>query len=96
MEEKSGFGKVLRINLLLVLASAVVARLLCQFSADYALTAFAIIYLAQVLINVIIGFTKRGKSPAGYFLSALLVLLIGFSSCTGLLLFWEINGGPPR
>jgi multicomponent K+:H+ antiporter subunit F len=95
MEGQAKFGKVLRTNLLLVVVSAIIAGLLCQFSADYSLFVFAIIYLAQVLVNII-GFTKLGKSPAGYFLSALLVLIIGFSSCTGLLVAWETNGGPPR
>ena len=96
MNEQPDFSKVLRTNLLLVIISAVVAGFLCQFSADYALSIFAMIYLGQVLVNVIIGFAKIGKSPASYFLSALLVLIIGFSSCTGLLVAWETNGGPPR
>lgn len=96
MDNQPRFGKVLRTNLLIVVLGAIVAGLLCQINADYSLIAFAAVYLGQVLINLIVGFAKLGKNPAGYFLSALLVLIIGFSSCTGLLVYWETNGGPPR
>ena len=96
MEEKSGFSKVLRTNLLLVLLGALVAGLLNSITQGASVGVFAIIYLVQVLINCIKGFTQLGKGSAPYFLSALLVLLIGFSSCSGLLIYFNGNGGPPQ
>jgi hypothetical protein len=96
MVKQPEFGKILRINLLVIVLSAILVGLLCQISADVSLFAFAIFYLGQVLVNIVIGFTKLSKGPAGYFLSALLVLIIGFGSCTGMLVYWGTNGGPPH
>ena len=96
MEEKSGFSKVLGTNLLIVIIGAVLAGVLNPMTEGFSVIGFAIIYLIQVLVNGIMGFARLGKGPAPYFLSALLVLLIGFSSCSVLLIYLNINGGPPR
>ncbi len=48
---------------------------------------FGVLYCVQVLVNLRLGLTHLGKrtttgrSPAPYFLSALLVLIIGFGTC---------------
>jgi len=80
MEEKSGFGKVLRTNLLIVLVGALLAGLLNPMTEGFSVIGFAVIYLIQMLVNGIMGFARLGRGPAPYFLSALLVLLIGFGS----------------
>ena len=96
MNEKPAFGKVLLLNLGVVVGSALLAGLLSQIDSDLPLSIFALVYLGQVLINIVIAFSRLGKGSSAYFLSALLVLLIGFGSCTGLFAYLNINGGPPR
>jgi len=96
MSEQTNFGKVLRINLLMVVLGAVVAGLLNPVTQGTSIGVFAIIYLIQVLINCLKGFTRLGNGSAPYFLSSLLVLLIGFGSCSGLLVYFNVNGGPPQ
>ncbi|TYZ14516.1 hypothetical protein FY528_01960 [Hymenobacter lutimineralis] len=82
---------VLRNNLLLVLVAAVVLGLLGRFVAVGAAFLFAGGYLVQVLVNVVLGVVRLvkaepGRSAAPYFLSALLVLIIGFGACSVMVL----------
>ncbi|SHJ27543.1 multicomponent K+:H+ antiporter subunit F [Hymenobacter daecheongensis DSM 21074] len=76
---------ILRNNLLGVLAAAVVLGLLSRVTDSASTVVFALGYGVQVLVNVILGITRLGNAtPPGaapYFLSALLVLLIGFGAC---------------
>jgi len=96
MNEQPAFGKILLLNLGVVVGSAVIAGLCSQLSVGVLLFVFALVYLGQVLLNVFIAFFRLGKGSSAYFLSALLVLLIGFGSCTGLFAYLNGNGGPPR
>ena len=86
---------IIRNNLLAVLATAVVLGLAAKFVAGGAVFIFGLIYLGQVLFNLILGFTHIGRGPedvgaAPYFLSALLVLIIGFGACSGIFM---LGGG---
>jgi hypothetical protein len=46
---------------------------------------FGLGFLAQSGINLLLGFINLRNRPAPYFLSAALVLLIGFGACAGML-----------
>lgn len=86
--EKPASGHILRNNLLGVLAAAVVFGALAPLTDGGSAGVFALVYGVQVVVNLILGLVylvKRsgaGQSPAPYFLSALLVLLIGFGACS--------------
>ncbi|NML64021.1 hypothetical protein HHL22_02270 [Hymenobacter sp. RP-2-7] len=73
---------VLRNNLLGVLAAAVLLGALAPSTQGGSAFLFAGIYGVQVVVNLVLGFTHLGRQPAPYFLSALLVLLIGFGACS--------------
>jgi multicomponent K+:H+ antiporter subunit F len=80
---------VIRNNLFIVLGAAVVLGLAAQFFSEGALFLFGLLYLGQALVNLILAFTRLGSKPgevgaAPYFLSMLLVLIIGFGACSGL------------
>ncbi|MGI4832510.1 MAG: hypothetical protein ACRYFK_03515 [Janthinobacterium lividum] len=75
-------NRILRNNLLGVLAAAVLLGALAPSTQGGSAFLFVGIYGVQVLVNLILGFTHLGRRPAPYFLSALLVLLIGFGACT--------------
>ncbi len=82
---------ILRNNLLAVLATAVVLGLAAKLIDESAIFVFAIVYLGQALFNLIMGFAHLGRGPedvgaAPYFLSAFLVLIIGFGACSGIFL----------
>jgi len=80
---------IIRNNLLAVLATAVLLGLAAKFINEGAIFLFALVYLGLALFNLIMGFTHLGRGPedvgaAPYFLSALLVLIIGFGACSGI------------
>ncbi|MBH8557832.1 hypothetical protein [Hymenobacter negativus] len=80
---------IIRNNLLIVLGAAVVLGLVEKFLSQGAIFLFGIFYLGQALVNLILGFTHLGSKPgevgaAPYFLSMLLVLIIGFGACSGI------------
>ena len=80
---------IIRNNLLALLATAVVLGLVAKFFNEGAIFLFAPIYLGQALVNLLLGFTHLGRGPqdvgaAPFFLSMLLVLIIGFGACSGI------------
>ncbi|WP_210517751.1 hypothetical protein [Hymenobacter terricola] len=81
--------RIIRNNLLAVLATAVVLGLAAKLFNEGAIFLFAFIYLGQALLNMILGFMHLGRGPedvgaAPYFLSMLLVLIVGFGACSGI------------
>jgi hypothetical protein len=83
------FGSIVRTNLLILLASAVVLGLATKFVDTSAIFLFGAIYLGQALVNLILAFTHLGRGPqdvgaAPYFVSMFLVLIIGFGACSGI------------
>ncbi|MBO2012618.1 hypothetical protein [Hymenobacter negativus] len=92
---KPTFGSIIRNNMLVLLGAAVVLGIATKFIDAAAIFPFAAFYLGQALLNLILGFTHLGRGPedAGaspYFLSMLLVLIIGFGACSGMFL---LGGG---
>ena len=92
---KPTFGSIVRNNLLAVLAMAVVLGLAAKLIDQSAAFIFSLVYLGQALLNLILGFAHLGRGPqdvgaAPYFLSMLLVLIIGFGACSGIFL---LGGG---
>ena len=90
--EKPTFSGILRNNLLILLAAAVVLGLAAKFVGEGAIFLFGFLYLGQALFNLIVAFFHIGRGPddvgaAPYFLSVLLVLLIGFGACSGIFIF---------
>ena len=90
--EKPSFGRIVRNNLLALLATAVVLGLAAKLIDESAIFLFGFIYLGQALFNLILGFAHLGRGPqdvgaAPYFLSMLLVLIIGFGACSGIFMF---------
>ena len=86
---------IIRNNLLAVLATAVVLGLAAKLIDQSAAFVFALVYLGQAVFNLILGFAHLGRGPqdvgaAPYFLSALLVLIIGFGACSGIFM---LGGG---
>lgn len=87
--DKPTFGSIIRNNLLALLATAVVLGLAAKFVSDSALFLFGFLYLGQALFNLIMAFMHLGRGPedvgaAPYFLSMLLVLIVGFGACSGI------------
>ncbi|MDO7846030.1 hypothetical protein Q5H92_06665 [Hymenobacter sp. M29] len=87
--EKPTFGSIVRNNLLIVLGAAVVLGLAANFGFDAGIFLFGFFYLGQALVNLILGFTHLGRGPedagaAPYFVSMLLVLIVGFGACSGI------------
>ena len=81
--------RIIRNNLLLVLAAAVVLGFAEKFVSQGAVILFGVLYLGQALINLMLGLTHLGSKTgepgaAPYFLSMLLVLIIGFGACSGI------------
>ncbi|MBO3269276.1 hypothetical protein [Hymenobacter defluvii] len=83
-------GHILRNNLLILLATAAVAAVLTGLFPEQPayMILFAFGYVLQALVNILIGvgylMQPAQGSAAPYFLSALLVLLIGFGACAGI------------
>ena len=89
MNKPTTFGSIIRNNLLILLAAAVVLGLAAKFIDEDAIFLFGFVYLGQALFNLILAFTHLGRGPhevgaAPYFLSMLLVLIIGFGACSGI------------
>lgn len=94
---KPTFGSIVRNNLLVVLAAAVLLGLAANVGIDASIFLFGFFYLGQALLNLILAFTHLGRGPedvgaAPYFLSSLLVLIVGFGACSGILLVVGIGG----
>ena len=87
--EKPTFGRIVRNNLLLVVAAAIILGLATNFLDEGAIFFFGVFYLGQALVNLILALTHIGRGPdevgpAPYLLSMLLVLIIGFGACSGI------------
>ena len=83
---------IIRNNLVALLAAAVVLGLAAKIISVSAIFLFGFLYLGQALLNLILGFMHLGSKPgepgaAPYFLSMLLVLIIGFGACSGIFIF---------
>ena len=83
---------IIRNNLAALLATAVVLGLAAKLIDESAIFLFGLIYLGQALLNLMLGFAHLGRGPqdvgaAPYFLSMLLVLIIGFGACSGIFMF---------
>lgn len=88
-EKPDSTNHILRNNLLLVLGMAVVLGALAPVTSGSSAILFAFAYGGQVVVNVILGFANLGtlgRNAASYFLSALLVLIIGFGACSFMLM----------
>ena len=86
---------IIRNNLLALLATAVVLGLAEKFIDPSAVFIFGLVYLGQALFNLILAFAHVGRGPLDvgptpYFLSMLLVLIIGFGACSGIFM---LGGG---
>lgn len=87
---------ILRNNLLIVLGGAVVLGALAKSTDNGTTFLFGLGYCVQVAINLLLGVVflikpkEVGRSAAPYFLSALLVLLIGFGACAAM---FSLGGG---
>ena len=95
MNKPTTFGSIIRNNLLIVLAAAIILGLAAKFLNESTIFLFGFLYLGQALVNLILGFTHLGSKPgevgaAPYFLSMLLVLIIGFGACSGIFM---LGGG---
>lgn len=91
------FGRIVRNNLLLLLGAAAVLGLAVKWMDGAAAILFGLLYLGQALTNLILALVHLGRGPqepgaAPYFLSMLLVLLIGFGACTGLFVLADGGG----
>lgn len=90
--EKPMFGRIIRNNLLALLAAAVVLGVAAKLIDESAIFLFGFVYLGQALFNLVRAFAHIGRGPddvgaAPYFLSMLLVLIIGFGACSGIFMF---------
>ena len=86
---KPTFGSIVRNNLLVLLAATVVLGLAANMGADAGIFLFGFFYLGQALFNLVLAFIHLGRGPddvgaAPYFLSMLLVLIVGFGACSGI------------
>ena len=86
---------IIRNNLLAVVVAAVLLGLLTKVTNQASASIFVIVYLGQALFNLIMGLAHLGRGPqdvgaAPYFLSMLLVLIIGFGACSGMFI---LGGG---
>ena len=90
------FGSIVRNNLLILLAAAVLLGLAGKLVSEAAIMLFGALFLGQVAVNILLGLSHVfSKDPhaqsAPYFLSALLVLLVGFGACAGMLSIVPLN-----
>ncbi|MET4105168.1 hypothetical protein [Hymenobacter sp. UYP22] len=91
MSEPTPTSRVLRNNLLAVLGAAVVLGLLSRLTNGSSVILFVIVYLGIAVVNIILGFVHWERGPAAYFLSALLVFLVGFGSCGAMLMLGALG-----
>jgi len=82
--DRPSSSRILRNNLLAVLGAAVLLGLLAKPTDGTTVVVFVVLYLGLALVNVLLGIANFRRGPAAYFLSALLVFLIGFGSCAGM------------
>jgi len=88
---KPTFGSIIRNNLLALLAAVVLMSMLLatEIINDSYLKLFGLFYAGQVLYNLVQGIVHLSRpnetGAAPYFLSMLLLLIIGFGSCVGLI-----------
>lgn len=82
---------VIRNNLLLLLGAALLATAMAKPTDGGSPIMFGLGFLAQSGINLLLGFINLRHRPALYFLSAALVLLIGFGACAGMLTLVPMN-----
>lgn len=81
---------IIRNNLVGLLLSAVGLGLLGTLVSQEAIVLFGVLFLGQAAVNLLLGlnslFSRTSDGMAApYLLSMLLVLLIGFGSCAGML-----------
>ena len=81
---------IIRNNLVGLLLSAVGLGLLGKFVSQGAIVLFGALFLGQVAVNLLLGLNSlfsrtNDGNAAAYFLSTLLVLLIGFGACAGMM-----------
>ena len=86
---------IIRNNLLAVVVAAVLLGLLTKVTDQFFAFVFVIVYLGLALFNLLMGLAHLGRGPqdvgaAPYFLSMLLVLIIGFGACSGMFI---LGGG---
>jgi len=91
MEEPKPANHVIRYNLLVLLGAAVLAATLAPLTDGGSVIVFGLTFLLQAGINLLLALVNLGKHPAPYFLSMLLVLLVGFGACTGMVATGLIN-----
>lgn len=84
MSEPTPSSRILRNNLLAVLGAAVLLGLLAKPTDGTTVVLFVVVYLGLALVNIVLGIVHFRRGPAAYFLSALLVFLIGFGSCAAM------------
>jgi len=84
MSEPTPTSRILRNNLLAVLGAAVLLGLLVRPTEGASVFLFVLVYLGLVVVNVVLGLMHLKRGAAAYFLSALLVFLIGFGSCAAM------------
>lgn len=84
MAEPTSTSRILRNNLLAVLGAAVLLGLLAKPTDGTTVVLFVVVYLGLALVNIVLGIVHFRRGPAAYFLSALLVFLIGFGSCAAM------------
>lgn len=90
------FGRIVRNNLLVLVGAAVVLGLAGKLVSEGAIMLFGALFLGQVAVNVLVGLSQifskdPGAQSAPYFLSALLILIIGFGACAGMLAVVPFN-----
>ncbi|WP_426491706.1 hypothetical protein [Hymenobacter sp. 102] len=76
--------RILRNNVLAILGVALVLGLLAPYTDGASIIVFGVVYLGLALVNIVLGFVHLKRGAAAYFLSALLVFLIGFGSCAAM------------
>ncbi|RSK43609.1 hypothetical protein [Hymenobacter perfusus] len=84
MTEPTPTSRILRNNLLVVLGAAVLLGVLAKPTDGTTVVLFVVVYLGLALVNIVLGIVHFRRGPAAYFLSALLVFLIGFGSCAAM------------
>lgn len=91
MPEPTSTSRILRNNLLAVLGAAVLLGLLGKATDGVSVILFVVVYLGLAVVNLVLAFVHFKKGPAAYFLSALLVFLIGFGSCAAMFMLGALG-----
>lgn len=79
--------EIVRNNLIGLLIVGVLAASLAHATGGGSSILFGVWFLAQAAINLLLAVVQavQGRPALGYFLSAVLVLLIGFGACAGMM-----------